>query len=566
MNRKHFFFLDPLIKNHKMASALLMLLPAAAAAYGLSQNQMPKKQTTAPPEAPAVVAESTTTPAASYRTNQQIVANAKPMTDFQKNHSARPAASRYLRNQGRRNDGPAAIPMLASAQSLYGQSVYNSNLYNAEPTTKKVVGTFKDSKGNVFQQYEDKMPDPTGIYHRNTSGRNRLQNMIGEDDLFKRTKRDAVNFNGSNDLVRTDILPMNTRSRAVESMRLNIQNNLNGCQPSNTNQVTRAPFGMAMEGGHFMLRPKPRLPESMRYEASKVEEANPRDQQSNIDLGGATLRGKMRSGTDKTAKGRKGNKRSEVDAAQTLGEMTHCRDGTAAMKINPLMQIDTQQPNPYGSYGDVKLSKNRGMKGGNKVAQVDTFGAKTRDTKSVSCTNRTRSKKRNPTLMVGEYGAEARDATYTKDNTKRSMKKYRAEVEEALTNGVVLRAKNPCMIDRTAVGPEAMSNRDVLQQGQSAIGEHAVKRQNSGHQLRQQHAAPTEGTTASMDVGGPERTKDLTMGNRITAGSFEKHTRANPLLRETPCHANVTLPLRHSMVSGNRMEAISTSKEGDYLN
>lgn len=539
-----------------------MLLPAAAAAFGLSQNQTPK-QTTAVPKQP----EAPTTPAASnYRTTQQIVANATPMTDFQKTHGARPAASRHLRNQDMPNDGPAALPMLAPASSLYGKGVYNSNLYNAEPTTMKVVGTFTDSKGNVFQQYEDKRPDPTGIYHRNTSGRNRLQNMIGEDDLIKRTKRDVVNFNGRNDLVRTDILPINTRTRAEESMRRNIQNNLNGCQPSNTNQVTRAPFGMAMEGGHFMLRAKPRLPESMRYEASKVEEANPRDRQSNIDLGGATLRGKMRSGTDKTAKGRKGNKRQQVDAAQTLGEMTHCRDGTAAMKINPLMQIDTQQPNPYGSFGDVKLSKNRGMKGGNKVAQVDTFGAKTRDTKSVSCTNRTRSKKRNPTLMMGEYGAEARDATYTKDNTKRSMKKYRAEVEEALTNGVVLRAKNPCMIDRTAVGPEAVSNRDVLQQGQSAIGEHAVKRQNSGHQLRQQHAAPTEGTTASMDVGGQERMKDLTTANRITAGSFEKHTRANPLLRETPCHVNVSLPVRHSMVSGDRMQAISTSKGGDYLN
>lgn len=544
-----------------MATALLMLLPAAAAVYGLSQND---NQQTNPPvdAAPPVEKE--------YRTTNRMLVNARSMTNFRKSHAAKPAASRYLRNQSLRNDGAKPLPNLAAATSLYGKGIFSSNLYNSEPSTLKKAGTFKNFKGNVFQQYENKDPDPTGIYHRNTRGRNRLQMMIGQDDLLKRKTRDtAINFHGKNDLVRTDILPMDTRSRGKESMKANIQNNLNGCLPSNSNTVTQAPFGMAIEGGHFMLRPKPRVAESMRYEASKQEETNPRERQSNVDKGGATLRGKMRSNTNKTTEGRVGNMQSQVDAAQTPGKMTHCRNGTAEMKLNPLMQIDLHQTTKqFEAFDDVKLSKNRAMKGGNKVAQVDTFGAKSRDTKLVTCTNRAKRTKRNPTTMVGKYGAEARDATFSKNNTKRSMKKYRREVEEALSNGVVLRAENPCMmVNRTTAGPNPTSNRDTLAQGQAPIGEHSVKRQNAGYKLEQPQKAPKEGTTRAMDVGAPESMKNLTTENRTTAGAFELNTRQNPLLAATCKNETVTLPMKQSIAFGNRLPVVTSSSEDDgYLN
>ena len=554
-----------------MATALLMLLPAAAAVYGLSQNEN-QQQTNPPVDTPPVDAPPVDTGGTSskeYRTYNRMLVNARTMTDFRKSHAAKPAASRYLHNQSVRNDGPKPLPNLAAATSLYGKGVYSSNLYNSEPTTLKKAGTFKNFKGNVFQQYENKDPDPTGVYHTNTKGRNRLQTMIGQDDLFKRKNRDrSINFHGKNDLIRTDILPMDTRSRVKESINADIQNNLNGSLPSNSNIVTQAPFGMAMEGGHFMLRPKPRLAESMRHEVTKQEETNPRQRQSNVDKGGATLRGKIRLNTNKTTDGRVGNKQSEVDLPQAQGKMTHCRDGTANMKLNPLMQVDLKQTTtPFESFDDVKLSKNRVMKGGSKVAQVETFGPKSRDTKMVSCTNRVKRVKRNPTMIVGKYGVEARKSTFSKNSTKRSMKKYRKEVEEALNNGVVLRAENPCMmVNRTTAGPEPILNRDIIENGQAPIGEHSVKRQNAGYKLEQPQQAPKEGTTRHMDVGAPESMKNLTTENRTAAASFETNTRQNPLLTTTCNHETFTLPMKQSIAFGNRLPVTNTSGDSGYLN
>ena len=154
----------------------------------------------------------------------------------------------------------------------------------------------------------------------------------------------------------------------------------------------------------------------------------------------------------------------------------------------------------------------------------------------------------------------------SKNNTKRSMKKYRKEVEEALSNGVVLRAKNPCMVNRTAAGPDTMSNRDTLAHGQASTGKHSVKRQNAGYKLEQPQKAPTEGTTAGMDVGGPEHMKNLTTENRITAGVFETNTRQNPLLATT-CHDDTfTLPMKPSIAFGNRVPVTSSSEDNGYLN
>ena len=558
-----------------MATTLLtMLVPAAAVAFGLSQHTEENEPPVAPepvapiqpPQQPPQVAD---LPREDYKTSHKYIVNAKTMDDFHKSDQAAGAAERILRSNPRRNDGKGAQPLLANAESLYGKSVFNPNLYNHELSTMKMVGTFKNYNGKEYKQYENIDPEPTGIYYRNNAGRNRLQSMIGEDDLLKRTKRNAQNFHGANNTVRTDILPMDTRKRAQSTLNMDIQNNLNGMRPSNTNKVTRAPFGMAMEGGHFMLRPKPRLGTSMRHEASKQESANPRAGASNRNHGGKALRGKMRATANKTAKGRKGNKESLVDGPQVFGAITHCRDGTAKMKVNPLMQVDTQQIRPYGSFDDVKLSDKRGMQGGNAVAQVDTFGAKTRKTQLVSCTDRTTSRKRNPTLMVGEYGAQDRESVFTKDNTKRSMEKYRKEVEEALSNGVVLRAKNPCMINRTAAGPGVVANRDVMMQGEgglSTMGEHSVKRQNFGNKLRMQQGGPQDGKSKSMTVGGPEFMKDLTTENRVPGGVFESgvHMQRNPVA-DVNCIRPISMPVKNNRIeSTERMQIVDTSNHGEY--
>lgn len=561
-----------------MATVLMMLIPAAAVAFGLSQNskkkqesKSPAKAVAAPVKKPASVPASAPADRQYYKTTPQYFVNAKSMVDYRKRDIAAPAAERFLRNNRRRNDGPPARPMLAASESLYGRAVVNSSLYDHEPKTMKVVGRFKNYNGKVFKQYENKEPEPTGVYYRNSVNDGRkLQALVGENDLIKRVERTPQNFNGTNDNVRTDILPIENRDRALNTLKMDIQNNMNGLRPANSNQVTRAPFGMAMEGGHFMLRPKPRLPASMRYEVSKEEEANPRSKTATRIIGGNALRGKTRATANKTAKGRKGNKETVIRGPKLFGEATTCRDGTARMKINPLMQVNVQSATQYTSFDDLKLSDKRTMRGGNTVLQrTDEYGAKRRDIQSSTCVNRTKKRKRNPTAMVAGHGAEGREAVFTNDSTKRGVEKYRKEVEEALNNGVILRAKNPCvMIDRTTKAPTTAANGEVMMQGAGGMStaEHTVKRQNYGIEVRAPHLGPQEGTTETTAVGAPEHMKNLTTDNRVPGGAFEAgvHMQSNPLTN-LACSTNISMPVKNNRIQTNmRLPVASTSDSVVY--
>lgn len=557
-----------------MASALLMLLPAAAAAYGLSQQQPPKKkqrasrktqpnaqQTPQGKEQPQHLAGAT------YSANVRGIAP----SDFRKGHAAESGAKRYLRSSYLRNDGPAAQPHLATMASMDGKAVYAPGLYNQEPRTLRKVGTHRNHAGKTLEHYENKPPEPTGTraYFTNTGGRNNMNSLLGEADLAKRKTKTAQNFFAKNDAMRTDIMSFDPRAQQKKRAIMDVQNNMNGALPSNSNQVTDAPFGMAMEGGHFMLRPKPRLEASMRAEASQQERENPRKGQGNRETGGATLRGKVRATANKSMGGRSGNKSSDLGGQRIVGAMTHCRDGTAKMKVNPLVNIDVRNATPYASMDDVKFSTKRGLKGANKIQnRGEEFGAKTRATKSVTRCNRTQRRKA-PTTTLGDVGA-SEAGEFTKVTTKRGMKKYRKEMEEALEAGISMRAANPCLKNRTKAGPAAVANRDVLSQGQSAVAKHCVQRKNAGDALRMQNGGTRgDGISSATEVGSPEQMRDVTMKNRAQPGSFvtktDKTTTRNPLFRAAD-EPLPSLPIvrNDNLLTTDRLAAASTSRVEEY--
>jgi hypothetical protein len=95
----------------------------------------------------------------------------------------------------------------------------------------------------------------------------------------------------------------------------------------------------------------------------------------------------------------------------------------------------------------------------------------------------------------------------------------RAEVEDALTNGVVLRRPNPFLKSRvTRVQRSMPANESTVAMASSGPGKVSLQRTNFGQQLREDRGA---GDLFSTSLGAAEHTVDRTAEAQCAYGTFE---------------------------------------------
>ena len=408
----------------------------------------------------------------------------------------------------------------AEGGARYASTEDKSGMNTDYKHTRK-YGVFQEFRHNRninpdLYNYElsDLKIDPTGDYRRNHT----THNFLCPAPLVKQARKARVALENKD--VRADLANRlrDDRPQANETVDRDLRHNLNGLRPACTGQVTRAPWGMAMTGGHFMPREVVRMTPSMRHEANLK---GPREAYgTSEEAGGSAVRSKVRVTTDKTEAGRVGNADSAVRQQGPRERMSvasvRC---PTIVRRNPLLDLD-------GSRGGERAkalrdNEKRSMENAREVTVEDTAGLGSLQRGEALCTqDRTHRVDRSGHVdLDDDVATTARGAELKRTTDRGRARQSRVEIEDALTNGIVLRRPNPCLKSRvTRVQRGPTINDPTLTMASSEPGKVSLQRTNFGQHLRQ---AAGNGDVNNATVGAAEHTVDRTAEAQCAYGTFE---------------------------------------------
>lgn len=357
------------------------------------------------------------------------------------------------------------------------------------------------------------------------------------------------------------------REQAKAIIDRDLRDNLNGLRPACTGEVTRAPWGMKITGGHFMPRAAVRLGPSMRHEANQK---GPREVYGASEAAGHTLRSQVRVTADKTEEGRVGNVESSVEQQGLRESMSvGSRRCPTAVRRNPLLDLDGRGGH-RGRSKALRDNEKRSMANVREAVVENMTGQGTwQRSEAMNTKDRTHRVDRLRRVDFDDDVATASRGKELKRTTDRGVaRQTRAEVEDALTNGVVLRRPNPCLKNRiTRVQRIMPANESTLvAMASSGPGKVSLQRTNFGQQLREDAGT---GDLFSTSLGAAEHTVDRTAEAQCAYGTFEGKVDLSfegPEVRS--CTVDLPAPINMAVAPTNQnpLYPTSTSKgDAEYL-
>lgn len=401
--------------------------------------------------------------------------------------------------------------------------------------------------------------EPTGDYRRAT----RLNhNMLCPMPLVKQTG--AAFVAKENKDVAPDLAERlrDDRDQAKAIIDRDLRDNLNGLRPACTGEVTRAPWGMKITGGHFMPRAVARLAPSMRHE---VNQKGPREMYGASEAAGHSLRSQVRVTTDKTEEGRVGNVESSVEQQSLRERMSvDSRRCATAVRRNPLLDLDGRgglrgrgkalRDNEKRSMANVRDAVAENLTGQGAYQRGETMETK----------DRTHGVDRKQHVGFDDDVATVSRGKELKRTTDRGLlRQTRVDVEDALTNGIVLRRPNPCLKSRiTRVQRDMPANESTLSMATTEPGKVSSQRNNFGQHLREDTGT---GDLFSTSLGAAEHTADRTAEAQCGYGTFEGKVDVSFQRPETQSSCVVDLPAPVNMAVATTTKVLypAASTKGD---
>ena len=401
--------------------------------------------------------------------------------------------------------------------------------------------------------------EPTGDYRRAT----RLNhNMLCPMPLVKQTG--AAFVAKENKDVAPDLAERlrDDRDQAKAIIDRDLRDNLNGLRPACTGEVTRAPWGMKITGGHFMPRAVARLAPSMRHE---VNQKGPREMYGASEAAGHSLRSQVRVTTNKTEEGRVGNVESSVEQQSLRKRMSvDSRRCATAVRRNPLLDLDGRgglrgrgkalRDNEKRSMANVRDAVAENLTGQGAYQRGETMETK----------DRTHGVDRKQHVGFDDDVATVSRGKELKRTTDRGLlRQTRVDVEDALTNGIVLRRPNPCLKSRiTRVQRDMPANESTLSMATTEPGKVSSQRNNFGQHLREDTGT---GDLFSTSLGAAEHTADRTAEAQCGYGTFEGKVDVSFQRPETQSSCVVDLPAPVNMAVATTTKVLypAASTKGD---